>query len=82
MGPIIEIDLHGLYSDEAKIRIDRALWKADKSVYVIRLIHGYRRGSALKDMIRLEYGNGRNPRVVKVREGSNAGITELLLREM
>lgn len=77
----IEIDLHGLRVDEAKKKIDSAIRKADNSVYRIKLIHGYHRGTSLRDMIYDEYSYGRNSKVKRVENGFNEGITELVLRE-
>ena len=77
----LEIDLHGLRAEEAKKQIDRAIATADKSVYRIKLIHGYHRGHGLKDMIWEEYSHNRNPKVLRVEGGFNDGITELVLRE-
>ena len=78
---IIELDLHGLRREEAKKKIDNALKNAGTGVYIIRCIHGYNRGTGIKDMILEEYSYGREPKVKKMRPGSNPGITELLLRE-
>lgn len=79
---ILEIDLHGKNTFKAKICIDSQLRKADESVYYIRLIHGYHGGTDLKDMIQDEYGNGRHPKVIRVKPGSNPGVTDLVLREL
>ena len=76
----IEIDLHGMRAEDAKKKIDQAIRAADKSVYRIRLIHGYHRGHGLKDMIWDEYSYNRNPKVLRVEGGFNDGITELVLR--
>lgn len=81
LGGIIEIDLHGLYKEQAKTKIDAALKKANSGTYRIRLIHGYHGGTELKNMIREEYGNGLEPKVKRIVSGSNEGITELILRE-
>ena len=78
---IIEVDLHNLNTEEAKQRIDKALDEAGGGVYRIRCIHGYRRGTRICEMIREEYSFGREPRVLRIRGGSNEGITELILRE-
>lgn len=80
--PIITIDLHGMRTDEAKHRIDCEIKRADDGVYRIRIIHGYNRGNAIRDMIYEEYRYGREPRVIRVENGWNEGITELVLREM
>ncbi len=79
---IIELNLHGMNCYKAKIQIDSQLRKADGSVYYIRLIHGFHGGTDLKNMIEDEYGNGRHPKVLRLKSGSNFGITDLVLREL
>lgn len=79
-SPIITIDLHGLFQDEAIKVIDKALKNADDSTYQIKLIHGYNRGTSLKDMIVDEYRY--HPKVVRVQPGDNLGTTILVLREL
>ena len=78
---IIEIDLHGLRVEEAVQKAEDAVRKAPSSVYVIRLIHGYHRGTGIREAVEYEFSNGRNSKVKRVRPGSNPGITELILRE-
>ena len=78
---IIEIDLHGMNTSEANAAIDDALRKATDSVYRIRCIHGFNRGTAIRSMIYDEYSNGRHKKVKKIQGGFNEGITELILRE-
>lgn len=78
--PIIDIDLHGLFRDEAIKTIDKALKTADSSTYQIRLIHGYNRGTSLKNMIIDEYRY--HPKVLRVQPGDNLGTTVLVLREL
>ena len=75
---IIEIDLHNLTCEEAKSRIDAALKKAGSGVYRIRCIHGYHRGTRIKSMILDEFRY--EPKVIRIENGSNEGITELVLR--
>lgn len=78
--PIIDIDLHGLFQDEAIKVIDKALKAADSSTYQIRLIHGYHRGTSLKNMILDEYKY--DPKVLRIQPGDNQGVTILVLREL
>jgi len=78
--PIVELDLHGLFRDDAIKAIDRALKAADDSTYQIRLIHGYNRGTSLKNMIIEEYRY--HPKVLRIKPGDNLGITVLILREL
>ena len=78
--PIIDIDLHGLFQEEAIKVIDKALKSADSSTYQIRLIHGYHRGTSLKNMILDEYKY--DPKVLRIQPGDNQGVTILILREL
>ena len=78
--PFIDIDLHGLFQDEAIKVIDKALKNADSGTYQIRLIHGYHRRTSLKDMIMDEYKY--NPKVLRIEPGPNMGVTVLVLREL
>ena len=76
---ILELDLHGMNTYQAKIAIDSQLKRAKGSVYRLRLIHGYQGGTALRDMIRETYRH--HLRVLRVELGLNPGETELVLRE-
>ena len=78
--PIMTVDLHGMFRDDAVKAIDRALKAADDSTYQIKLIHGYNRGTSLKNMIMEEYRY--HPKVLRVQPGDNLGITILVLREL
>jgi DNA-nicking Smr family endonuclease len=78
--PFVTIDLHGMRTDEAEKVIQNALKKADAGTYQIRLIHGYNRGTAIRDMI---YDNFRDEsKVIRIIPGDNQGITVLVLREL
>ena len=79
-SPIITIDLHGLFRDEAIKTIDKALKKADITTYQIKLIHGYNRETSLKNMIMDKYRY--HPKVVRIQPGDNLGTTILVLREL
>ena len=79
-NPIITIDLHGLFRDEAIKKINKALKSADSGTYQIKLIHGYNRGTSLKNMIVDEYRY--HPKVLRVKPGDNLGTTILVLREL
>ena len=79
-SPIVSVDLHGMFREDAVKAIDRALKAADDSTYQIKLIHGYNRGTSLKNMIKDEYRY--HPKVLRVVPGVNLGITVLVLREL
>ena len=76
---IIEIDLHGRNTYQARIAIDAALRRAGASACRIRIIHGCNSGTTLKEFIWEEYAD--HPRIRRIASGSNRGITELILRE-
>ena len=76
---IMEIDLHGKNSYQAKVTLDAALRRASAGTYRIRCIHGFHGGTALRDLVRREYG--RHPRVKRIETGMGEGVTDLVLRE-
>lgn len=79
---IIEIDLHGLTVDEAVRKVKSEVRSAAPSVYTIRIIHGYHGGTGIRSAIMEEFSYGRSSKVIRVKPGSNPGITELVLREL
>ena len=79
-SPIIEIDLHGMFRDEAIKTIDKVLKNVDNSTYQIKLVHGYNRGTSLKDMIIDEYKY--HPKVIRIQPGDNLGTTIIVIREL
>jgi len=79
---IIEIDVHGMRQDEAISKIEKEVARADRSVYRIRVIHGYHGGTRIKDAVWDEYNYHHNEKVLRVQSGLNEGITELILREL
>lgn len=76
---ILELDLHGMNTYQAKIAIDSQLKRAKTGTYRIRLVHGYHSGTAIRDMIRTNYRS--HPRVLRLEMGLNPGETDLVLRE-
>ena len=76
---IITVDVHGKNKTQARAAVGAALRRCDGSVYRIRVVHGYNRGTELRDMVRAEFAGER--RVLRVEAGPNPGITELVLRE-
>lgn len=76
---ILELDLHGKNTYQAKVALEAALRRAGAGTYRIRIIHGYHGGTVLRDMVRREYGA--HPRVKRVESGFDPGITDLVLRE-
>lgn len=77
---ILEIDVHGMNTFQAKTKIMSVLKKADSSVYIIRVIHGYHNGTVLRNMIRKELKT--HPKILRVELSMNQGITDLILRDL
>ena len=75
----IRLDLHGMNCTQAQAAIDAAMRRAGGSVYRLEVVHGYHRGTDLKDMVRRVYGH--HPKVLRLEVGLNPGATELVLRE-
>ena len=75
----VTLDLHGRNTYQSRISVDAALRRASAATCRIRLIHGSNSGTALRDFIREEYE--RHPKVRRIQQGANPGITELILRE-
>ena len=78
--PFVKVDLHGLRQEEAIRVIDRALASAGPMTYHLQLIHGYHRGTSLRDMIQDEYRW--HEKVLRIMPGDNPGITVLVLKEL
>ncbi len=78
---IIEIDLHGSDYETGLNKVEDVVRKADRSVYRIRVIHGYHGGNMLRRMLQEEFQYGRSEKVLRIQGGTNPGLTELILRE-
>ena len=77
---ILQVDVHGMTKYQAKICLESMIKRAGRSVYRIRVIHGYRGGTELRDLVRKEIA--KNPKVLKMEIGLNQGETDLILCEL
>ena len=80
--PYIDIDVHGMTSEQAIEKIESLINRANPSTYRIRVVHGFNRGNAIQRAIYREIGYGMNPKVLRIVGGDNLGVTELILREL
>ena len=55
----LKVDLHGLTLDEAKDIINRLFNTKKLHILVIELVHGYKRGTVLKDYIEKDFNHSR-----------------------
>lgn len=73
----IEIDLHGHTVESAKTLLNDTLKKLPKGVREVNVIHGYRGGTALRDMVR-KYSH---PKIERKILGLNQGITTFIIKK-
>lgn len=76
---IVEIDVHGMTKVQAKTAIDAVL-RAAGGAYRLRVVHGWRGGTELQQMVRRQYA--RHPAVLRIDCPQNPGSTDLVLREL
>lgn len=77
---MMEIDIHGMTKEQARIALESKLRKAGRDVYRIRVIHGYHGGTQLRELVRNSIA--KNPKVLRYEVGLNPGETDLILREL
>ena len=75
----VQVDIHEMFPADAKKKLEKLLAAVGDEVEVVEVIHGYHRGSALRDMVRRVYS--RHPRVLRLEVGLNLGATDLVLRD-
>lgn len=80
LSGFIEIDVHNMTKTQAITAIDAKLRRVNASVYRLRVIHGYRGGTVLRDAVRTHYKS--HPKVKRIEIGLNPGETDLILREL
>ena len=66
------IDLHGLTVDQAKYELITEIEYASNTIWTIRVIHGYNKGTSIRDMVwRLKHSRIKNI----IKGDLNPGIT-------
>ncbi len=79
--PYIDVDVHGMTSEQAIEKIELLIKNANSSTYRIHVVHGFNRGNSIQRAIYREIGHGLNPKILRIIGGDNPGVTELVLRE-
>ena len=74
---VMTVDLHQMQSAQAKSWLTAKVTGAPRQIREIVVIHGYRGGTALQNMVRKSF---RHPRVKQVILGLNPGETVLILK--
>ena len=72
----ITIDLHDMELEEAKYHLDKLFETLPDDIMEIVVIHGYRKGQVLLNMVRKEF---KHPRIKKKIIPINKGITLFLV---
>ena len=80
MAAFEELDIHIMNKTQAIAAIDAKLRRAGGDVYRLRIIHGYRGGTVLRDMVRKHYKD--HAKVKRIELSLNPGETDFVLREL
>lgn len=75
---MVTLDLHGKTQYQAHIALEAQL-RRSRGVYRIHVIHGFHNGTALRDMVRVEYAS--HPQILRLEFVSDSA-TDLVLREL
>lgn len=75
-GSVTEIDLHGLRAEDAQARLLHLLDYAPANVKEIHVIHGYTRGTVLKDAVR----SLKHRRIQCILPSLNEGVSRIFLK--
>ena len=73
----LKVDLHDMQVDEARFYLEQAIEKAEYKIKMIEVVHGYRKGQAILNMVRYEY---KHKRIEKKVIPFNKGITLIFLK--
>ena len=74
----IVVDLHNMQEQEARFYLEKAIDTAEENIKEIVVIHGYRQGQVILNMVRKEFNH---KRIEKKVIPFNKGITLLYLKE-
>ena len=80
--PIITIDVHGMTVQQALHAVQKKVDAAGSAVYEVRVIHGFHGGTRIRSALREEFSYGREPKIKRIQQGDNEGITRLILKEL
>lgn len=72
----ITIDLHNMEVEEARYYLDKLFETLPNDIWEIVVIHGYRKGQVILNMVRKDY---KNPRIKQKIIPLNKGITLFLV---
>ena len=73
----IILDLHDMQVEEARFYLEKAIETAEYNIKEIVVVHGYRQGQAILNMVRKEF---KHKRIAKKEVPFNKGITLIYLK--
>ncbi|MGN1351754.1 MAG: Smr/MutS family protein [Clostridia bacterium] len=73
---ILEINLHDMQETEAEYFLDKFITTAPSNIKQINVIHGYKKGQVLLNMVRNKF---KHPRIKKKVIPFNKGVTIIYL---
>lgn len=73
----IVVDLHDMQEDEARFYLEKAIDTAEAQIKEIVVVHGYRKGQAILNMVRKNF---KHKRIEKKVIPFNKGITLIYLK--
>lgn len=74
----IVLDLHNMQEDEARFYLERAIETAEEKIKEIVVIHGYRQGQIILNMVRKEF---KHKKIEKKIIPYNKGVTLIYLKK-
>jgi len=72
-----KVDIHGMLELEAKKHLERYIVKLPKGNHEVVVVHGYRGGQTLKNMVRTKI---KSKRIIRIRASLNPGETIIDLK--
>lgn len=75
----IILDLHDMQEDEARFYLERAIETAELKIKEIVVIHGYRKGQTILNMVRKEF---KHKRIERKEIPFNKGVTLIYLKKI
>ena len=73
---VMEVDIHGLMASDAKARLEHLLSNAGPQVEEVVVIHGYSRGTVLRDMVRNQLKHPDSEQAVVLESGTDPDSAE------
>ena len=73
----ITIDLHDMQEQEARFYLERAIDTAEENIKEVVVIHGYRKGQVILNMVRKDF---KHKRIEKKIIPYNKGVTLIYLK--